>query len=138
MISYGGPTIANPDRMDLEAVKAIIGAKDKNPTIDKLIFMETRKTKKVDRKVFPCYPVHWDEEEKILTVAIAQCSESRYFFGYVRLPEDQIGEICRFWNMPPNDDLMNLDPLKPSEAEEKPDVADAPVINMPVSEDPLQ
>ena len=137
MESCGGPIIMNPELLDIEQIKSMILGKDNNPTVARLIFIETRPTPKNKRKVFPCYPVFVDNAETgKLTISIAQCSMNRYFFGYAKIPVEDIGVKCRFWSLPPTDALMDLNPLEPAVEEEQPEVAD-PVTDIP-KEDPVQ
>lgn len=107
-----------PQQLDLEKVKEIMSSDVKNPTVDKLIFAETRKTSKTPRKVFPCYPVAYEEADHALVMAVAQCAGTRFFFGYVKMPEEDIGVKCRFWDAPPDEDQMDADPLPEAPAEE--------------------
>lgn len=115
MNRFGGPTITNPNRLSMDTIKEILESKSMNPTIARLIFMETRKGPNVERKVFPCYPVKLSEDEKVLTVSVAQCTTNQYLFGVARLPVEDLGVVFRFWDMPPSDELLDIDPLKPAE-----------------------
>lgn len=100
-----------PHVMTLQEVRDVLNFPKLNPTVSAMIFVETRKTAKSDRKLFPCYPIRYDEESNKLIIAVAQCSGDRYFFGYVDLPREDIGVKCRFWSGVPSVEAMDADPL---------------------------
>lgn len=101
----------NAHLMTLQEVRDVMNFPKLNPTVSSMIFVETRKTAKSERKLFPCYPIRYDEESNKLIIAVAQCSADRYFFGYVDMPREDIGVKCRFWSAPPTEEMMNEDPL---------------------------
>ena len=136
MNSFGGPTITNANLMTLDEIRALMQDTN-NPTVERLIFVETRKSRNVERKVFPCYPLWYDEANKVLTIAAVQCMKNNYFFTYVKISDEMVGKICRFWSMPPSETLMDMNPLEPVDAEERPEVVD-PVTDIPKEEDPVQ
>ena len=105
--------------MTLQEVKDVLNYPNLNPTVNNMIFIETRKTAKSERKLFPCYPIRYDEEQNKLIIAVAQCSGDRYFFGYVDMLREYIGVKCRFWSGVPSVEVMDADPLP--EADEAPE-----------------
>ena len=115
MRTFKGPTIANANILDPDAIEEITKSNVTNPTLELMIFMETRKTKNVPRKVFPCYPIARGDDdgkkEDSLLIALTQSSGTRFFFSYVNIPVSDVGTVCRFWDMPPADILMDQDPL---------------------------
>jgi len=100
-----------PHVMTLQEVRDVLNFPKLNPTVSAMIFVETRKTAKSERKLFPCYPIRYDEEQNKLIIAVAQCSGDRYFFGYVDMPQEDIGVKCRFWSAVPSVEVMDADPL---------------------------
>lgn len=120
MKRFGGVTIAYPDRLDVEAVKKLLADEGTNPTIQKLIFVETRKGPKVGRKLFPCYPMSLNEESGSLYVTVVQCGlAERYMTAVVRLPIEDMNVVYRLWALPPDEEMLDADPLKPMEKEEE-------------------
>ena len=112
----------NAHLMTLQEVRDVLNFPCLNPIVNRMIFVETRKTAKNDRKVFPCYPIRYDSEQCKLIFAVVQCSSDRYFFGYIDMPQEDIGVKCRFWSAPPTEEMMNEDPLPeaPAQIEEVP------------------
>lgn len=107
--------------MTLQEVRDVLNFPKLNPTVSAMIFVETRKTAKSERKLFPCYPIRYDEEANKLLIAVAQCSADRYFFGYVDMPREDIGVKCRFWSGIPSVEAMDADPLPDSSEIPKPE-----------------
>ena len=111
--------MSDPHVMTLQEVRDVLNFPCQNPTVSAMIFVETRKTAVNERKLFPCYPIRYDEKSNKLLIAVAQCSGgARYFFGYVDLPREDIGVKCRFWSGAPSVEAMDADPLSEAPAEE--------------------
>lgn len=114
--------MSDPHVMTLQEVRDVLNFPKLNPTVSAMIFVETRKTAASERKLFPCYPIRYDEEQCKLIFAVVQCSSDRYFFGYIDMPQEDIGVKCRFWSAPPTEEMMNENPLSeaPAQTEEVP------------------
>lgn len=118
--------MSDPHVMTLQEVRDVLNFPKLNPTVSAMIFVETRKTAKSERKLFPCYPIRYDEEANKLLIAVAQCSADRYFFGYVDMPREDIGVKCRFWSGVPSVEAMDADPLSEAPAEESEEKEEVP------------
>lgn len=118
--------MSDPHVMTLQEVRDVLNFPKLNPTVSAMIFVETRKTAKSERKLFPCYPIRYDEENNKLVIAVAQCSADRYFFGYVDMPREDIGVKCRFWSGVPSVEAMDADSLPEVPAEEPEEKEEVP------------
>ena len=104
--------------MTLQEVRDVLNFPSLNPTVNEMIFVETRKTANNDRKVFPCYPIKYDSVQCTLRIAAVQCKSNHYFFVHVDMPQEDIGVKCRFWSAPPTEEALDNDPLPEAPAEE--------------------
>ena len=120
MMRFGKFYVTTATQLTKEDVRAIIDMDSSNPTIEKLIFIETRKSRNVGRKVFPCYPlgIASVKDVEFITVAVAQIFANQHSFAIARMPFTDMGSTYRFWDYPPIEDLMDADPLPEAPAEE--------------------
>ena len=87
--------------------------KGMNPCMDRLMFLETRATKKTPRKLFPAYPLYMMEgkEGKVLVIALVQYMNKMYSTCAIAQPVSDIGVKFRFWNLPPTEEAMDALPM---------------------------
>ena len=116
-------------QLTAEEVKAIAEADANNPTITKLIFVETAPTEKRGIGLFPCYPAFWDEKHAVLSFFALQCSGGRYFTAEVHIKEEDIGKRMWFWTMPPEDALAEAVVLLAKMEEDKEGKTDGPALH---------
>ena len=116
-------------QLTAEEVKAIAEADVNNPTITKLIFVETAPTEKMGIGIFPCYPAFWDEKHAVLSFFALQCSGGRYFTAEVHIKEEDIGKRMWFWTMPPEDALAEAAVLLAKMEEDKEGKTDGPALH---------
>lgn len=92
----------------IEELKQIVNEQFSNPTIDRLMFLETIGTEDKEGKLFPCYIESYTEEkgtdgETLLSLQCVILQSSGQEFGMVRvnIPQEQINSAKRFWDKPP-------------------------------------
>ena len=85
------------------------------PTINRLIFAETRSTEKKKRGIFPCWPgevrAATDDKPRSVILFMAQFIAGNYNTICVEIPEPDIGVTIRFWNLPPMEEVMDAMPM---------------------------
>ena len=91
-------------------LKSIIEEEYTNPTVERLMFLETKDKENKPGKVFPCYLEAWayEEEPKVPAVpnlefqcCITQSSGGQFGLVRVVLHEKDLGVNMRVWNKPP-------------------------------------
>lgn len=87
--------------------------KGDNPCLNKLVYMETRATEKTPRKIFPAYPytVMPGKDCDVLVLFVGQYIMKSYNTACITIPVTDIGVTCRFWSLPPTDEVMDKIPL---------------------------
>lgn len=87
--------------------------KGSNPCLRKMMFIETRATEKNLRKIFPAYPytVMPGKDCDVLVLFVVQYIMKSYNTACITIPVTDIGVTCRFWNLPPTDEVMDKMPL---------------------------
>ena len=88
-----------------------------NPTVNRLIFIETRATDNRNRGIFPCWPaqVKTDKDGKRSVILfVTQCLKGSYGIICIEEPEDTVGVKIRFWNLPPSDEVLDAFPMTDS------------------------
>ena len=103
----------------------MIDEKFNNPTIDRLMFIETRSTAEVPGKVFPCYLEGYelektDDPDNLISTAAFLCCIMQYIKGEfkmirVRIPASKFGVSKRIWDKPPTKGLRDDYPFLDSE-----------------------
>lgn len=89
---------------NFDEIKQIVDEQYANPTVDRLMFIETLPKEDQEGKLFPCYIESWSEDEEghlSLQCCIIQCKESEFGMVRVNIPEDEINTKKRFWDKPP-------------------------------------
>lgn len=100
--------------IDISEIEKMLNEDPSNPTIRRLMFVETRSTQKGAHIVFPCYPAYFiepNDEEKSLVFFAIQCVGGNYQSVCIKIPISDIGVKCRFWSLPPTDELMQKMPM---------------------------
>lgn len=99
--------------LSMDDLQTIVDTDSMNPCIERLIFVETRKTDKRERSIYPCYPAQIKEKDGVRSVIffVNQCMAGQYNTACVAMPENEIGVKARFWNLPPRDEMMESDPM---------------------------
>lgn len=96
----------------------------RNPTIQRMVFVETKGKTAGEGKVFPCYLEGWKQNEDAKVRAnpptwfqacIAQCSGSQFGMVRVVICSDEFGLGKRVWDLPPTEELRNQTPWVASE-----------------------
>lgn len=88
-----------------------------NVTMNRLIFIETRATDKMPRSLFPCWPAQVREDKdgnRSVILFVTQCLKGSYGIICIDEAEKDFGVKCRFWNLPPTEDLLNSMPMTDS------------------------
>ena len=110
----------NAKIIEAEELKAIIEEEYSNPTIERLMFIETKETEKVPGKVFPCYLEAWAKDELgkegqeaklMFQICIAQCTGGNFGMLRVVINEDELGISKRIWDKPPTKGLREQYPF---------------------------
>ena len=99
--------------LDMDDLQAIIDTDSMNPCIERLIYVETRKTERKERSIYPCYPAQIKEKDGVRSVIffVNQCMAGQYNTACVSMPENEFGVKARFWNLPPNEDVLEKEPM---------------------------
>ena len=99
-----------------QMLKELIEEEYSNPTIERMMFIETKKNERFPGKVFPCYVEGWRyaaeptpplKEELEFQICIMQCTGGE--FGLVRaiIHESELGVSKRIWDKPPTKGLRD-------------------------------
>ena len=106
--------------IDAQEIRAIVGEVYTNPTVERLMFVETREKDDQPGKVFPCYIEEWSTENKeengvelewlVFTCCILQCVNGEFAMVRVHIREGELGIKTRFWDKPPKKDLRDETP----------------------------
>ena len=99
--------------LSLDDLETMINTDSMNPCIERLIYVETRKTERKERSIYPGYPAQVKEKDgkRMLIFFVNQCMAGQYNTACVSMPEDEIGVKARFWNLPPMEEIMEKDPM---------------------------
>ena len=105
------------EELTLDMIPDLVKNPTWNFTVNKLLFLETRQTEKMPRKVFPCYIMDYahpaDDESKVyeMLVCIIQFMKGEPQMITTTIHAEEVGVSRRFWKMPPSDTY--LDSLPP-------------------------
>ena len=100
----------NAKVIEAEELKEIIEEEYTNPTIERLMFIETKAKGDIPGKVFPCYLEAWGEEENAAVktdpglrfqVCIAQSMNGEFSMVRVYILAKDLGVTKRIWDKPP-------------------------------------
>lgn len=107
----------NAQLVDLEGIKEMVDLEALNPMIDKLMFLETRPTKNMPSKIFPCYVEAYSENEPTrLLIDIFQLRNGEYSLIQVEESSEDLGKKFVLWNGVPTNDLRGkISPFVDSE-----------------------
>ena len=102
--------------LTLEDIRSIADeeiVKGSNPCLRKLVYLETRETENQSRRLFPAYPFSVTEgkDGDVLVLFVVQYAMKTYQTIGTAIPVKDIGVTCRFWNLPPQESVMDLNPL---------------------------
>lgn len=96
--------------IEAEELKEIIEEEYSNPTVERLMFIETKAKDNMPGKVFPCYMEAWGEEENAevkvdpglrFQMSIAQCVNGEFGLIRVVVLANELGVNKRIWDKPP-------------------------------------
>ena len=102
-----------------DELKEIISEEYKNPTIERMMFIETKTTDKMPGKVFPCYMEAWaiepgennvEADELVFRACIVQCMDGGFNLLKVYLHDNELGVSKRIWDKPPTKGLRDETP----------------------------
>lgn len=99
--------------LGFDDLQKMIDSESMNPCIERLIYVETRKTERKERSIYPGYPAQIKEKDgkRSLIFFVNQCMAGQYNTACVSVPEEDIGIKLRFWNLPPAEEVLEKDPL---------------------------
>ena len=95
---------------DIDELKAIVKETYNNPTIDRLMFLETKSKPDREGQLFPCYIKAFEEVKGKTDVEadhtnficrIIQSIEGEFSLFEVRVPDTDVNIKLRFWDKPP-------------------------------------
>lgn len=101
--------------LELDDILTMLEAEAKNICLDRMVFLQARDMKNKESRIYPCYPVDMKTNEsgdkRELYMFVVQNVAGRYNTAYLCVPEKDIGVTCRFWNLPPSQDVIDKNPL---------------------------
>lgn len=95
---------------DLDELKGIVNETYNNPTIDRLMFLETKSKPDREGQLFPCYIKAFEEVKGKTNVeadrtnficVLIQSTGGEYGLVEVRIPDTDVNIKLRFWDKPP-------------------------------------
>lgn len=102
-----------------EELKEIINEEYTNPTVERMMFIETKDKGEIPGKVFPCYLEAWSEEStgavKVdpglrFQVCIMQSKGGEFGLIRVIILANELGQTKRIWDKPPTKHRRNDTP----------------------------
>lgn len=99
----------NAKVIEADELKEIIDEETKNPTIERLMFIEA-KSANGEAKIFPCYLEAWGQEENAevksdpglrFQIAIVQSMSGEFGMVRVVVMANELGVSKRIWDKPP-------------------------------------
>ena len=105
MVCFENAVIITP-----EELKEIIEEEMTNPTLERLMFLETKAKNDIPGKVFPCWVEAWGEDEDAAVkndphlkfwICIAQYTGGEFKLARVIIPASDLGTKVRIWDRPP-------------------------------------
>lgn len=95
---------------DIDELKDIVKETYNNPTIDRLMFLETKPKPDREGQLFPCYIKAFEEVKGKTNVeadhtnficVLIQAKGGEYAMAEVRIPDTDVNIKLRFWDKPP-------------------------------------
>lgn len=105
--------------MNVNEIREVIDEEYTNPTIERMMFIETKQNGEFPGKVFPCYMEAWALEEGkteaeadhlVFQCCIVQCMEGGFNLVRVHIRDSELGVSKRIWDKPPTKGLRNDHP----------------------------
>lgn len=103
--------------MSVEELLGMVESDVTNPTVNRLIFLETRATENRNRGIFPCWPAQVrtnKDGKRSVILFVVQCLKGSYGIICIEEPEDALDVKIRFWNLPPSDEMLDSMPMTDS------------------------
>lgn len=107
----------NAKLMEVEEIKELMDEECSSPTVDRLMFIETRAKGDIPSKVFPCYFEAYgcdnsdtDAKVTVFQVCIAQSTGGQFGMVRVVVPISDFGVTKRIWDKPPKKALRDSIP----------------------------
>lgn len=90
-------------------IKEICNEEYTNPTVERLMFIETKANEKMEGKVFPCYVESWAEAkgELLFKCMITQSMNGEFSGVLVIIRASDLGVTKRIWDKPPTKAIRN-------------------------------
>ena len=88
---------------DFDEIKQIVSEEYANPTVDRMMFLETLPKEGQESKLFPCYIESWSEDKDgklSVQVCIIQSKGTEFAMVRVNIPQEEINIKKRFWDKP--------------------------------------
>ncbi|MBQ2533315.1 MAG: hypothetical protein II545_06725 [Lachnospiraceae bacterium] len=89
-----------------------------NPTVRRLMFLETAGKGGTEGKLFPCYLEAWKGDESLNTnpditfqACLVQSIDGLFSMLRVHIHSSEIGVTKRFWNLPPGEAIRKNNPF---------------------------
>ena len=86
--------------LELDDILTMLEAEAKNICLDRLVFLQARDMK-----------TNESGDKRELYMFVVQNVAGKYNTAYLCVPEKAIGVTCRFWNLPPSQDVIDKNPL---------------------------
>ena len=105
--------------LDAQEIKEIIGEEYSNPTIERMMFIETKQNGEFPGKIFPCYMEAWamepgetdvEADHLAFRCCIVQCMEGGFNMVRVHIRDFELGVTKRIWDKPPTKGLREDHP----------------------------
>lgn len=100
----------NAKVLSAEELKELIDEEYTNPTVERMMFIETKDKGEIPGKVFPCYLEAWGEDEKAkvgidpglrFQICIMQSMGGEFGLLRVVIYAKELGTNKRIWDKPP-------------------------------------
>ena len=107
----------------VDELMEILNMEYENPTIQRLMYIETRGKGDIPGKVFPCYLEAWKSKDGGMAKAdpavqfglcIVQSSGGEFGMVRVRVGSEELGKDKRIWDLPPTEALRKQHPFMDS------------------------
>ena len=93
-------------------IKEMVEEEYSNPTVQRMVFLETKDKEDRPGKIFPCYVEAYGKEEDKLAFQCCIVQGTGTGFGMVRvvIHEDELGFRKRIWDKPPKKAVREEEP----------------------------
>lgn len=118
----------NAKVIEADELKEIIEEECTNPTMERLMFIETKGKEDIPGKVFPCFVEAWGQEENAemkvdpglrFQMCIIQSTGGNFGMVRVVVLANELGASKRIWDKPPTKGLREYIPWAAVEAGEQ-------------------